>query len=133
MKSLVLFLLTSLLLLASACNEDSYLEGFGPATPTGGTGGPTGPSVGRITLYCTNTKLDYCGNLTVYVDNNYKGEIADRATNTPACGANGNRVLTLELPVGSHSFSISSTTSNCLRYTFTASVSKNSCSLKEMQ
>ncbi|MCC2548278.1 hypothetical protein LJY25_17645 [Hymenobacter sp. BT175] len=116
-------LLLALTLALTACNKDSYLEGVAPA-PTGGT---AGANTGKITFYCLNPRLDNCGNLTVYIDSNYKGDLNDRTSSAPACGSNSATALTVTLPAGSHSYSISSTSSNCLRYSGTITVTKGSC------
>lgn len=122
MKKL-LFLPLILAFATVGCNKESYLEGVSPA-PTSST---TGASTGRITFYCLNSKLDQCGILTVYIDSNYKGDLRSRPSSTPSCGSNSATALTLTLPAGSHSYSISSTTSNCLRYTGSVTIGNNNC------
>jgi hypothetical protein len=130
-------LLTGLTGLLAGCNEDSYLEGVGPSGQNGSTTGGSSPgstATGRMTIYCTNWKLGSggaCNTLNVYVDSQLKGTLTASVSSKPNCGTRSAGVLTLDLPVGSHSFSIY-TSSSCLRYTFSETISNTTCLMQEL-
>ena len=118
--------------LTTSCNKESYIQGIG----SGGTGNNNGgiPSgKGRLTLYCTNPKLDVqCARLGVSVDFSPSGTIEDRATSTPTCGANTSTALTLELDPGRYSLLISGSSTGCLRYNFDVTIVAGRCVIQQL-
>lgn len=127
-----LVVLTLTVLFVPGCNKESYVEGIG-VIGSNGVGNGT-PGKGRITLYCTNARLDVqCPRLGVSLDYSPIGTIESRASTAPSCGAQSDIAFTLELDPGTYQFQISGSSSGCLSYTFTKTITAGTCVLQQLQ
>jgi hypothetical protein len=120
----------TIMILSIGCNKDSYMEGLGFTSDVGSTPSAQG---GRITFFCTNSNMSFCSaGLEVSISSVSKGWIREYSLSSATCGSTTSRSLSLVLPPGSYTFSISGSGSFCPRYSLTRTITVGVCLLLEL-